>query len=52
MSSDDQTYLGSSRRQGRRAIVERSGHAALWMSIHVIWSASKCLLDRLQIRAS
>ena len=53
MSSDDQTYLGSSRRQGnRRAIVERSCHAALWMSIHVIWSTSKCLLDRLQIRAS
>src|SRR6266516_2802866 len=51
MSSDDQTYLGSSRRQGnRRAIVERSCHAALWMSIHVIWSTSKCLLDRLQIQ--
>src|SRR5215472_8786688 len=45
MSSDDQTYLGSSWCQGnRRAIIERSCRAALWMGAHVIWGTSKCLL--------
>ena len=53
MGRDDQTHLGSGRRQGNGwAIVECSSHATFRMGAHPIWSASKRLLDDFQIRAS
>ena len=51
MGSDDQTHLGSSRRQGNGwAIVERSGHATFRMGAYLIWSTQKSRLDDFQIQ--
>ncbi len=53
MGRDDQTHLGSGRRQGNGwAIVACSRHATFRMGAHPIWSASKRLLDAFQLRAS